>query len=123
MTETGRRPIHIIGGVTVFGAGLFLALSNILYVVEFIKGGTQPILIFIGLAAAAAAIFNGPGSNRILSIIIAVVFTVIGCYGVYDEYYATMDFVNGVLPLLLIFAGSLTLAHGITRLKNDSNEK
>jgi hypothetical protein len=116
MTKTGRRPNHIIGGLLIFAIGLFIGLMNILYVVEFIKGGLQPLFIIIGLAAATAAIFHSQKSIRPLNIVVAVLFIFLGAFGVYDEYFATMDFLNGILPLALIFGGLASLIHGIKRL-------
>lgn len=111
------KPKHIIVGLSVFAVGLFLFLQNILYCVEFIKGGTQPILLTIGLAAAAAAVFPSNKTNRTFNIIVAVIFLMVGGYGVYDEYYATMDFLNGLFPPLMVAIGFVSLTHGVARLK------
>lgn len=117
MTETGIKPKHIITGLSLFAVGLFLFLQNILYCVEFIKGGAQPILITIGLAAAAASIFPSNKTHRTFNILAAIIFLLVGGYGVYDEYYATMDFLNGLFPPLLVGVGLIALTHGIARLK------
>lgn len=111
------RPIHVMGGLVLFGAGVFLFYTNILYVVEFIKGGTQPLLIIIGLAAAAAAIFRPAQIARTKSVTVAVVALGIGAFGVYDEFYVTIDFLHGMLPVFLLVAGLLTVIHGIDELK------
>ena len=115
MSATSMRPKHITGGLLFFGAGLYLLLSNILYCVEFIKGAAQPFLITIGLMAAASAIFTSK-TNRTINILVAIVFLFVGGYGVYDEYYANMDFFHGLIPPLFVFAGVLCLVHGISRL-------
>lgn len=108
---------HVIAGMILFGTGLFLALYNILYVVEFIKGGLQPVFLMIGLAAAGAAVFHPHKTNRKVNIGVAILFLFVGGYGVYDEYFATMDFLSGILPLLMLVGGFLSLLHGISRLK------
>jgi hypothetical protein len=117
MISTGIKPKHIVAGLTLFAIGLFLLFENILYCVEFIKGGAQPVLIFIGLAAAAAAVFPRNKTNRTFNILLAIITLMVGGYGTYDEYYATMDFLNGIFPLLLIVIGFIALTHGIARLK------
>ncbi len=108
---------HMVGGTGIFGVGLFMALSNILYVVEFIKGCLQPVFLVIGMCAASAAIFNSSKTNRKLNTFLSIFFSVLGCYGIYDEYYGTMDFINGLVPPLLIGAGIVAMIHGITKLK------
>ncbi|HIJ79404.1 MAG: hypothetical protein OEY01_10630 [Desulfobulbaceae bacterium] len=112
------RPTHIVAGVAVFCSGLFFGLKNSLYVLEFVSGGLQPLFIVIGLTAAVAAVINGPHSLRGLNIGLAVVFTVLGCFGLYDEFYTTMDFLHGFLPLFLIMAGLFSFVHGLTSLKD-----
>nr|MBF0220770.1 hypothetical protein [Desulfobulbaceae bacterium] len=109
------RPKHIACGLLVFAAGLYLLLTNILYCVEFIKGAAQPFLIIIGLLAAASAIFTSK-TNRTINILVAIVFLLVGSYGVYDEYYATMDFFHGLIPPLFVGIGIICLVHGISRL-------
>ena len=111
------RPKHVAGGLVIFGLGLFLTLLNSLYVVEFTKGLAQPIFLLIGLTSLAAALFNTPKALRKINLGVGVVFTAIGCYGVYDEYYATMDFLRGILPLLLIGGGVVVLLHGLTQVR------
>ncbi len=103
-------------GLFIFGLGLFMMLFNILYVIEFIKGALQPLFVLIGITAALAAFFDSINSFRKINIIIAAVFLVLGGYGFYDEYYATMDFINGILPPALIVGGLASLVHGISHL-------
>jgi len=116
-TMTDLKPKHVVVGLTIFGLGLFLTFFYILYVVEFLKGIAQPILIVIGLTALAAAIFNSPKSMRNVNMVVGVIFTAIGCYGVYDEHYATMDFLRGLLPIFLIVGGLTVLIYGINKIK------
>ncbi|MCK5254721.1 MAG: hypothetical protein KAQ81_01765 [Deltaproteobacteria bacterium] len=114
------RPKHIVTGLVFFGCGLYLTFLNILYVVEFLKGLAQPILLVVGLTALTAGIFSAPKSSKsmkMISLVVGVLCVAVGCYGVYDEYYATMDFIRGLLPPLLIVAGLTALIHGITRLR------
>ncbi|MBF0495945.1 MAG: hypothetical protein HQK58_05130 [Deltaproteobacteria bacterium] len=106
------RKNHVIGGLITFGLGLFLAYLYNLQVVEVIKGAAQPILIIIGLLALAAAIFGDSRFNKI-NYALAAVFLCVGLYGVYDEYYATLDFLSGFFPPALILVGLVGVAHGI----------
>ncbi len=107
---------HLIIGFFIFGIGIFLILKNTLYVIEFTKGGLNPVFILIGLIAAAAAFFYPKKSNRKINIIIAFIFLFAGGYGLYDEYYATLDFIKGLFPPLLIIIGLGALTHGIKNL-------
>ena len=120
MKKDVRRPKHIIGGVIVLGMGLFLALNNMLYVVEFIKGVAQPVLIIIGLIALCAGLFKSKNSFRKLNLLLGPLFLGLGIYGFYDEYYATMDFINGIMPILLVVIGLGALIHGIKQIKKEN---
>ncbi len=111
------RPKHLVTGLFVFGVGLFFMLKNTLYVVEFIKGGAQPLFVVLGLVAACAAIINSNKTQRIVNLCVAIILLLIGCYGVYDEFYATKDFISGLLPPLLILTGLVALIHGILKVK------
>jgi len=110
------RKAHIIGGLIVFGSGLFLAYMNSPMVVEFIKGAIQPITIIIGLVALASALL-GKKNYRTINSILAGACLVIGFYGLYDEYYAVLDFFYGFLPLFLLCAGSVSLVYGIMKMR------
>ena len=83
--------------------------------VELIKGAVNPILILVGLVAMAAAILGEKESKK-MNIIVAVVFLFLGLYGLYEEYYAVMDFFHGLFPPLLIVAGLVSITHGIKKL-------
>ncbi|NVM23462.1 MAG: hypothetical protein HWN68_16985 [Desulfobacterales bacterium] len=109
------RKNHIIGGLIVFGFGLFLFYLYSPYIVEFMKGVLQPILILIGLVALAAGIF-GKKTFKKVNFIVAAIFLFLGLYGLYDEYYAVVDFFNGLIPPLLIVLGLVSVVHGIRRL-------
>ena len=109
------RKNHIIGGLIVFALGLFLLYLFSPYVVELIKGAIQPALILIGLIALAAAIL-GDNDFKKINFIVAAVFLLLGLYGLYDEYYAVMDFFYGLLPPLLIVVGLVSVFHGIKKL-------
>ena len=117
MSDMGIKPKHIAVGLISFAVGLFLLFQNILYCVNFIKGGGQPVLIIVGLAAAFAAIFPSNKTYRTFNVILALIGLGVGAYGTYDEYYATMDFLNGIFPPLLVAVGLIALAHGIAGLK------
>lgn len=109
------RRNHIIGGLIVFSAGLFLLYFFSPYVVEVIKGALQPTLIAIGLTAIGAALLGDKTFKR-MNLIAGVIFLLLGLYGLYDEYYAVMDFFYGLLPPLLLVAGFVCVFHGIKKL-------
>ncbi|MBF0498275.1 MAG: hypothetical protein HQK58_17150 [Deltaproteobacteria bacterium] len=106
------RKNHVIGGLITFGLGLFLAYLYSPQVVEVIKGSVQPIFIIIGLLALAAAIF-GESHFKKINYAVATAFLCLGLYGLYDEYYAVLDFLSGFFPPALILAGLVGVAHGI----------
>lgn len=112
------RKGHIITGLTIFSLGLFFVYMNSVLVVGLIKGAVQPLFILIGLVLLAAAFF-AKKEYRTANSILASIFLMIGLYGLFaggDEYYATLDFFNGVLPILLIVAGVASMIHGIRQL-------
>ena len=109
------RKNHIIGGLILFSIGLFLLYLFSPYVVELMKGALQPALILIGLVALAAAIL-GNNSYKKINFIVAVVFLFLGAYGLYDEYYAVLDFFYGLMPPLFIAVGLVSVFHGIKKL-------
>ena len=109
------RKGHIIGGLVVFGIGLFLLYLNSAVVAEFMKGIVQPTLILLGLLCLAAAIF-GRNDFKKINAVAAVIFLVIGLYGLYDEYYAVLDFFSGFIPIFLIVGGMISLVCGIKKL-------
>ena len=110
------RKAHIISGLIIFGTGLFFAYLHSARVVEFIKGAIQPITILLGFVALASALL-GKKRFRTINSVIAGLLLVVGFYGVYDEYYAVLDFFYGFLPIFLVGAGLVSLSHGITKLK------
>ncbi|HIJ19418.1 MAG TPA: hypothetical protein HPP58_00070 [Deltaproteobacteria bacterium] len=110
------RKNHVIGGVVVFSAGLFLCYHYSPYVVETIKGAMQPILILTGLVALAAGIL-GNSNLRTANFIVASLLLVLGLYGLYDEYYAVIDFFYGLMPPLLVFGGIVSIVYGIKKLR------
>jgi uncharacterized membrane protein len=109
------RKNHIIGGVIVYGVGIFLVYLYRPYVIEFVKGAIQPIFILISLVAMAATIF-GNRKLRKINLTVFIVFLFLGLYGFYDEYYAVVDFFNGLLPPLLVATGLIAVVQGIKKL-------
>lgn len=109
------RKNHIIGGLIVFGMGLFSLYFYGPYVVELIKGAMQPVLILIGLLSMAAG-FMGKKELKKMNFIVAAIFLLLGLYGLYEEYYAVMDFFNGLFPPLLVVVGLISIFHGIKNL-------
>ncbi len=107
---------HIIGGLVVFSLGLFLAYLNSAVVVVFFKGAVQPATILLGFVALIAALL-GRVEFRTINSILAGVFLIVGFYGLYDEYYAVLDFCYGFLPFFLLITGVVSLTYGIKKLK------
>ncbi len=103
---------HFFAGITAFGLGLFLAYMYSPLVVMFVKGAGQPVLIILGALALLSVIFDRT-SHKKVSLGAAVVFLAIGGYGFYDEYIATMDFIYGCFPVLMVIGGLMAVAHGI----------
>ena len=110
------RLAHIIGGQILFGLGLFLVYLNSAVVVEVFKGAIQPVIILLGLLAFAAAVF-GKKDFRKINATIAGVLIVLGIFGLYDEYYAVVDFLHGFIPLFLFVTGIVAVISGIKQLK------
>ena len=109
------RKNHIIGGLIVFGLGLFLLYLNIPFAVQFFKGMLQPLFILIGLMAGIAAPL-GNRKMRNFNLGVAVVFLFIGFYGLYDEYFTVVDFFHGLFPPVFIVGGLLAVIYGIKKL-------
>lgn len=109
------RRNHVIGGLLVFSVGLFMLYLFNPYVVEMIKGALQPALIAVGLMAVAAAALGNREFKK-MNLIVAVIFLLLGLYGIYDEYYAVLDFFYGMSPPLLVVAGLVSVVHGIKKL-------
>lgn len=110
------RKGHAISGCIIFGIGLFFCYVNSVYVVEFFKGLVQPLTILIGLTALAAAIL-GKKQFAKFNYGVAIVSLIVGSYGLYDEYYAVLDFFYGFMPLALLFGGIVAVVHGVKKLK------
>ena len=108
------RKNHIIGGLIVFGSGLFLLYLNSAIVANFMKGLAQPIFLLLGALFLAAALFGKKEFKKIHAAAGAIL-TVIGLYGLYDEWYSTLDFITGVSPIILIVAGVISLVYGIRK--------
>jgi len=63
------------------------------------------------------AAFLGRKKFRTINSIIAGILFVVGFYGIYDEYYAVIDFFYGFLPLFLVCSGTVSVTYGITKMK------
>ena len=110
------RLSHIIGGQILFGVGIFLFYLNSAVAVEIFKGGIQPVIILLGLLAFTATIF-GKKSSRKINAFLAGILMILGIYGLYDEYYAVIDFFHGIIPLFLFATGIIAVIYGIKQLK------
>ena len=110
------RAGHLTAGVALFGLGLTLAVVNRILVIEFIKGAAQPATILAGGAALMAALL-GKREFRTFNSVLAGMLLVVGGWGLWDEYLAVLDFLNGFLPLFLTAAGVVALASGIRKIR------
>lgn len=99
-----------------FSLGLFGVYLNSAVVIDFFKGALQPVILLLGAAALFAALF-GKSEYRLQNSSIAGILLVAGGYGLYDEYYAVLDFFYGFLPLFLIGGGIVSIICGIKTLK------
>ncbi|MBF0314620.1 MAG: hypothetical protein HQK50_09705 [Oligoflexia bacterium] len=113
-----KKNFHLILGLTFLFIGLYGVYDEIYNVVDFIKGIVQPItlavggfLLFLGMQRGEA----GAIKNALLGA--GTLILVVGFYGLYDEWYAFSDMMLGVLPLLCIAFGGLSLIAGINKLK------
>ncbi|MBF0397602.1 MAG: hypothetical protein HQK78_12560 [Desulfobacterales bacterium] len=109
------RKGHIIFGLITFSIGLFLSYLNSAFIVVFIKGIIQPIFIILGIISLLAA-FLGKKNLKTINLILSIVFLLLGGYGLYDEYYAVVDFISGFLPVFLVIGGVAGVVHGVKEL-------
>ena len=110
------RTGHLTFGLVLFASGLILALANGVLVIEFIKGAMQPVTLLAAMVALLAA-FLGRREFRSFNAMTAGLLLVVGGWGLYDEFYAVLDFVNGFLPLFLTGAGAVAVTAGIRKLR------
>ena len=110
------RKAHIISGLIVFSTGFFLTYYYSARVVEFFKGAIQPVTIILGLIALASALL-GKKQFRTINSVIAGLLLLVGFYGLYDEYYAVLDFCYGFLPIFLVSAGIVSLTYGVMKIR------
>ena len=96
--------------------GLFFIYLNGPLVVEIFKGAIQPLTIGLGLLALAAAIL-GKRAYRKINATVAGLLLMLGFYGLYDEYYAVIDFFSGFIPLALLVSGFVAVISGIKKVK------
>jgi len=106
-----RRWPHLLGGAVALGLGLYGVYDEYFTVIEFLKGSLQPLLMFGGIVAVLAGILGE--KHRPLHIIGGLVLVGIGIYGFFDEYYATLDFFKGAVPVALLLVGSVSVISGV----------
>jgi hypothetical protein len=109
------RLIHLIGGALAFALGLWGVYDDYFIVIEFVKGVMQPAGALVGLIAVIAGMARirpSPGH-----IVFGLALLTISVYGFYDEYYAVLDFVKGVVPIGMVGAGGVAVLGGVNRLR------
>lgn len=108
---TRARWPHLLGGVIALGLGIFGLYDEYFTVIEFFKGAVQPLLSFAGLIAILAGILGT--KRRIGQVVLGLVLLGVGIYGFFDEYYATLDFFKGSVPVALLIAGTMSVVAGV----------
>jgi hypothetical protein len=109
------RAWHILAGSTAIALGTWGMYDEYFVVLEFIKGSLQPVLALGGLVAILAGLLTH--RPKIGQVILGLVLLGLGIYGFYDEYFAVLDFFKGVVPLLLLMAGTVSVVAGVKHLK------
>ncbi len=109
------RPAHIVGGALAFGLGLLGVYDEYFVVVEFLKGMLQPATALAGLLAVIAGMARFRPSTP--HIVTGLVLLAVAVYGFYDEYYAVLDFVKGIVPIGMVGVGSVAVVSGVNRLR------
>ncbi len=109
------RKFFLIGGAAALGLGIFGIYDEYFTVIEFIKGVMQPIFICAGLVAILAGLLAS--SPKYKHVVLGVVLLGLGIYGFFDEYYATLDFFKGSVPLLLLFIGLVSVVAGVKKIE------
>lgn len=110
---------HIIGGVLALGLGVYGVYDEYFTVIEFIKGAVQPVLAFVGVVALLAGILSV--KVKASHVVLGLVLLGVGIYGFFDEYYATLDFFKGSVPIALLIAGALSVVSGVKLLGGQRN--
>jgi hypothetical protein len=102
---------HILGGVVALGLGTYGLYDEYFTFVEFFKGAVQPVLSFVGLIAILAGILSA--KPRIGHVVLGLILLGVSIYGFFDEYYATLDFFKGSVPVALLVAGTVSVVAGV----------
>jgi len=108
------RILFLVGGAIALGLGIFGVFDEYFTVVEFIKGFMQPLLVIVGLVAILAGLLGV--KLRIGHIVFGVVLLGLGIYGFFDEYYASLDFLKGSVPLAMLLVGITAVVAGVRKL-------
>ena len=109
------RKVYLIGGTLALGLGIFGIYDEYFTVIEFIKGVMQPIFIIAGLIAILAGLLTS--KPKMGHVVLGVVFLGLGIYGFFDEYYATLDFFKGSVPLIMLFIGMVSVVAGVKKIE------
>ncbi len=109
-----RSPL-LFGGVIALGLGVFGIYDEYFTVIEFIKGVMQPIFVFGGLTAILSGLLTS--KLKIVHVVLGVVSLGLGIYGFFDEYYATLDFFKGSVPLAMLFVGMVSVVAGVKKIE------
>ena len=104
----------VLGSAVALGLGVFGIYDEYFVFIEFLKGAIQPIAILAGLVAIMAGLFAR--KLRMGHVIVGVLLLAVGIYGSFDEYFATIDFLKGVVPPVLLVAGVVCVVTGVKRL-------
>ena len=106
---------HIVGGAIALGLGVYGVYDEYFTVVELIKGFIQPVLIIVGLTAVLGGLLSAKPKRP--HVVVGLALLGLGIYGFFDEYYATLDFVKGAVPPLLLIIGMVSVVSGVKQLQ------
>jgi hypothetical protein len=109
------RSWSVIGGMLALGLGIFGIYDEYFTVIEFLKGAIQPITALLGLVSILAGLLTA--KPKIGHVVFGVAMVALGTYGFFDEYYATLDFFKGSVPLLMLLIGMVAVVSGVKQLK------
>jgi hypothetical protein len=105
---------HVLGGALALGLGILGVFDEYFVVVEFIKGSIQPLLALVGMTAIFASLLSR--RPRMIHLVFGLAALGVGIYGFFDEYYATLDFFKGAVPLALLFLGTVSVVAGVKQM-------
>lgn len=106
-----KQQFHTGFGVAMLVLGLYGVYDQLYNVIDFATGVVNVVLLLLGLIILVSGVLKGGMSKVVAGV--GCVLAVIGLYGLYDEWSATVDVFRGLSPLVLILFGVVSLVSGI----------